>query len=221
MIEFIEIKTVGSGMVEHSVEYYSHSLLGGFFYQQTKILFRPQHRVYFQIISGIVTVVGAAFENRRQVQVGNSEFGKVIEFGNYPLEIAAVKVVGSVNAVQILDGNVLRPVFQHSVTGFFFIVEIAEAVHENMIDHSSFETVGRLIILLVNGQLPLGKPLAANGISAFALPDVSYTPVGMQYFETVIIRPVPFQGKIRFVIDVSVPFPGIDHRIRHGVVVSA
>ena len=94
--ELVEINAVRASMVEHPVENNAYTFRRGFLAQFGKGLFVAEQFVYFEIVRRIVTVVAGRGKNGRKIDDGYSQSRKIIQFGNYPLRVAAVKVVGTV-----------------------------------------------------------------------------------------------------------------------------
>ena len=103
-------------------------------------------------------MVGGRFKNRIQVQHGDAQSGQIIQLGGDAIERAAKKVPVSYLTVRVRRPNglvvpiLVDPAVSHQ-TGGVREGETAEAIREDLIDHTAAEP-GRCGALFIDGQLP-------------------------------------------------------------------
>src|SRR5579872_926031 len=94
----VEVKTVGRSVIEDSIEDKPHSAPVHFLLQRSECGIAAERGVDVQIIVGIVTVVGARLEYRRQVEGVDAQGLRVVQLVLDTLEIATEKLVEVVEA---------------------------------------------------------------------------------------------------------------------------
>ena len=169
--ELVEISAVRARMIENAVENDAHSLLRRLVYQLFELFLRPHELVYLHIVARVVTMVGRRFEDGREVNERHAERFEIRQLVDNALQIAAVKIVGAVNAVGIAYGQRFVPGFEYAallVEHGVLVLALVETVDEDLVDKSALAKVGRLVARTENGELP-GR-LIFVGIAHLASP---------------------------------------------------
>ena len=135
-------------MIEHAVQHYVYALALCLVYKLFEFFFVAEKRIQLKIVAGIVTVIGRRSEDRRKIDDRNAEGFQIRQLIDNALKVAAVKIVGAVNAVSVFQSKRLVPVLVYGMSGRIHarIVSFAEPVDENMVNYPALEAFWSLVI---------------------------------------------------------------------------
>ena len=124
--------------------------------QLPEVLVGTQQRVYIPVVCGVITVILVGFEDRVQIDAGDTQVFQIVQLAADAVQVAAEIVV--VPDVTILVGLVVgefSPFPHHAVRRYIVMhfAAAAKAVGEDLIHHAALEELGCLIVLVVDCQL--------------------------------------------------------------------
>ena len=147
-------------MAEHAVQDDADAPLLRLGAQAGELLRRAQQRVGLEIVGGVVPVVGVGLEDGVEVDAGDAQIGQVGQLLADALKVAA-EVVPVQVAVLLLVGPeiglavLLFPVDAVGKAHGLARHPFAETVGEDLVHGAVGDPVRRLVVRLVDGQLPL------------------------------------------------------------------